>query len=383
MPTQVAKRARGSSLPHILLHAPVQHVGYKNLIARADRDVMRLAVFACCLARPGAGHHAQHVAVEIELHDLAGVAVRQPDVVRAHEQPARRARMLGLADIVEVSVEHLNAGIVAVGDVEQALVVEHQRVRQIEFAGPCALAAQSLDEVAVGIELHHARFRLAVPFQHVEVAGGPDHRLVRLLEQPQVPARVPLAGAALDAQHHLHPPRWIELVDQVHGDVGRPDVVVLVDPQTMRPVEQPVAEAADEISVGVEFHQRHRPAMENEDVALGVERDARGAAEVRAGRKLEGFGNRDVGKRWKFHSRGLKAFSYLEPSFIAEFAGWYKAEVGAARSSCPAIAVRRTASLPLAYARASTSFFDPSKTWMAGTSPAMTETVSIVGWERP
>src|SRR4029077_14912539 len=35
--------------------------------------------------------------------------------------------------------------------------------------------------------------------------------------------------------------------------------------------------------------------------------------------------------------------------------------------------VRRTASFPLAYARASTPFLCLSKTWMAGSSPAMTE----------
>src|SRR6202035_6052378 len=46
----------------------------------------------------------------------------------------------------------------------------------------------------------------------------------------------------------------------------------------------------------------------------------------------------------------------------------------ATTSSCLGIAVRRTASLPLAYARASTSFLlDAAKTWMAGTRPAMTK----------
>ena len=82
-----------------------------------------------------------------------------------------------------------------------------------------------------------------------------------------MPERMPLAGMALDAQHHFEPPGWIELVDQVRGNVGRPDVVICVDPQAVRPVEQPVAEAADEMTVGVEFHQRHRPAMDDEDVA--------------------------------------------------------------------------------------------------------------------
>src|SRR2546429_9270274 len=46
------------------------------------------------------------------------------------------------------------------------------------------------------------------------------------------------------------------------------------------------------------------------------------------------------------------------------------------RTSWPGIAVRRTASLPLAYARPSTSCFFAStiKTWMPGTSPGMTIT---------
>ena len=48
---------------HILLHAPVQRVGDEHLAARADRDVMRLAVLAERLAVAGIGHPAEHVAV--------------------------------------------------------------------------------------------------------------------------------------------------------------------------------------------------------------------------------------------------------------------------------------------------------------------------------
>jgi hypothetical protein len=117
------------------------------------------------------------------------------------------------------------------------------------------------------------------------------------MEYPQMPGRVPLARPALDAQQHFEPPRRIELVDEVRRNIRRPDVVLRVDAQTVRPVEQPVAEPADESAVRIEFHQWHRPTMEDEDVAFGVERDARCAAKVRAGRQMEGFGNRDVGKR--------------------------------------------------------------------------------------
>ena len=41
-------------------------------------------------------------------------------------------------------------------------------------------------------------------------------------------------------------------------------------------------------------------------------------------------------------------------------------------SLCPGIVVQRTASLPLAYPRASTPYLVATKAGMAGTSPAMT-----------
>jgi len=288
-------------IPDVFLHPPVQRVGDEHLVAWADRDVMRLAIFAGRLAGARAFHRADHLAVEVELHDLAGVAVRQPDVlIGAHEQPARRARMLRLADIVAVGVEHLDAGVVAVRDVEQPLRVEHQRVRQIELAGPPALAAPALDEVAVTVEFQHQRLGLAVPLQHEDVAGRSDHRFVRFVQQPQMPERMPLAAVTLDAQHHLQPPVRIELVGQVRGHVGGPDVVLCVDPQAVRPLEQAIAEAADKIAVGIEFHHRHRPPMDDEDVAPGVEGNARCAAKVAARRQFERFGDGDVGQRRKF-----------------------------------------------------------------------------------
>ena len=190
--------------------------------------------------------------------------------------------------------------------------VEHKGMRQIEFARAFPLAAPGLDEGAVLVELQHARGALAVPLQHEDIAGRPYHRLVRFVEQPEMPERMPLAGVALDAQHHFEPPGRIEFVDEVRRNVRRPDVILCVDPQTMRALKHPIAEPADEIAVGVEFHQRHQPAMDDEDVAFGIEGDTRCAAKIHAGRKLEQFSDRDVGKWWRCHSR--RAF-YAKSSF--------------------------------------------------------------------
>jgi hypothetical protein len=41
--------------------------------------------------------------------------------------------------------------------------------------------------------------------------------------------------------------------------------------------------------------------MDDEDVGSGVERDARRAAKIHAGRQLERLGNRDIGKWWSYH----------------------------------------------------------------------------------
>ena len=88
---------------HIFLDAPVQRVGDEHLAARADGDVVRLAVFAERLALPRALHGAEHISLKVERHHLPGVTVRQPDrLVRRHEQSAWRARMLRLADVIAV-----------------------------------------------------------------------------------------------------------------------------------------------------------------------------------------------------------------------------------------------------------------------------------------
>ena len=64
-------------------------------------------------------------------------------------------------------------------------------------------------------------------------------------------------------------PKRLEL--SLHQGLGPFDVwrmALGIDPQAVRPVEHPVAEPADEMTVRIEFHQRHRTAMDNEDVAF-------------------------------------------------------------------------------------------------------------------
>src|SRR5262249_42507055 len=152
----------------------------------------------------GVWNLAQHIAIEIERHDPSGVAMSEPDgLIRRHEQPAGRAGMLRLADIIAVSIKHLNAAIAAVGDVEQPFGVKDNRVRHIKLAGCRAGLAPCFDEVAGGVEFEDTGLALAVALQHVERAVRPYRRLARLVEQPQMAEFVPFAGTTLDAENHL------------------------------------------------------------------------------------------------------------------------------------------------------------------------------------
>src|SRR5262245_16064609 len=109
---------------------------------------MRFAELAERLALPA--HGAEHLALQIELEDQAGVAVREPELlIGRDEQPARRTRVFRLAHESPVAVEHLDALIVAVGDVDETLAVDHDRMGEVELSRPLPLLAPQLEEVAV------------------------------------------------------------------------------------------------------------------------------------------------------------------------------------------------------------------------------------------
>src|SRR5262245_9606903 len=129
MKTPVASRygrrsrltGRWSRTPDELLHVPVKRVRDVDVLFPVERQVVRLAVAVGALALRAA--RAEHFAIQIELHDEAGVAVRHHDVllVVAHAKPAGRARMARFAEECPLAVENLYALIGSVGDVYVAL----------------------------------------------------------------------------------------------------------------------------------------------------------------------------------------------------------------------------------------------------------------------
>ena len=215
---------------------------------------MRFAVLARRLAlRAG---DAEHLAVHVELHDLAGVAVGKPDAAAVDDEAAGRAEQRSFLHVVAVGVENLDALVAAVGDVDEAVGVERDRMRQVEFAGAAAALAPALQVVAVAVEAQHAVFSLAaVALRDVDVAVRRDGDVVGFREQPQRRGRMPLAGVSLDADtlsidsartEELRRERRRERLRQ--GRPGQEFLRELVAQRNKRELPRPALDFLDEIT---------------------------------------------------------------------------------------------------------------------------------------
>ena len=220
-----------------------------------------------------------------------------------------------------VAVEHLDAPIVAVADIDVALGVGGDAVDEVELALALAALAPGLDPVAVLADLGDARIHVAVG--NVDRAVRSPGHVGRLAEAAvlvrQRLFRVALVGLGfgvgrlgLAPEHHRHPALRVELDDHVGAFVGGPDVVVLVDAHSVRerPGVEILADLADEFALGIELQDlrggvavrrtgARSAARIDEDVALGVDRNAGGLAEVHVVGQLQQIGHRLVGNGWR------------------------------------------------------------------------------------
>ena len=62
----------------------------------------------------------------------------------------------------------------------------------------------------------------------------------------------PVAGLVLAAQRQQHLPTGVELHHHMISDIRNPDIVVAVDPQSMRRFQQSVPPGAQEFSLFIE-----------------------------------------------------------------------------------------------------------------------------------
>ena len=117
-------------------HSPSRR---RRFVLRADGDDVGLAELAWPLA--GLAHHRQHLAVQVHLHDLRGVAVDHERALRPDGDAARHAVELHLADERASGREHLDALVLTIGHPQVALRIDCEPVRHLELTRLVPLAA--------------------------------------------------------------------------------------------------------------------------------------------------------------------------------------------------------------------------------------------------
>ena len=223
----------------------------------------------------------------------------------------RRADVIVDRLLVQIVVEHDDALIAAIGDIDHPFRVNRDRVRRAELQGTVAARTNGLDEAAVLVELHDPRVAVAIGHEDVALRIEADVGLSMervwpvgawVLAAPRRQRQLIEWIGAL-AKDHQELAVGAELLNDVGALVDGPDVVVLVDAHGVSEGEAVTsrAEFLDERASLVELEQPRLAAPhEHEDVPLRIGGDAGAFAHVEASRELEEIGNRverDLGRR--------------------------------------------------------------------------------------
>ena len=158
-------------------------------------------------------------------------------------QRAGPVQIVPLRLVFAVAVEHLHAVVLAVGDIDPAVGVGDDVVDDVELAGIGAGLAPGLDQLAVGRVFVDAGIAVAVG--HIDLALRRQRSVGAAVERLAAHERRGLVRNA-DGQQHLAVGG--AFAHGVVAVVGAIEIVVGVDVQAVRAVEQAFAPARDEIA---------------------------------------------------------------------------------------------------------------------------------------
>ena len=199
----------------------------------------------------------------------------------AGAQRAGPVQIIPLRLVLAVAVEHLDAVVLAVGDIDPAVGVGDDVVDDVELAGIGARLAPGLYQLAVGRVFVHAGIAVAV--RHVDLALRRQRGVGAAVERLAAHEGRGLVGNA-DGQQHLAVGGAFS--NRMVAVIGAIEIVVGVDVQPVRAVEQAFAPARDEIALAVEHHHRMGAAVEDVDAVLAVDRDGGDVGQAPAIRQL-------------------------------------------------------------------------------------------------
>ena len=262
----------------------VAHFADVDVAARIDREAVRRDEFPGLESRSRLASEPRDE-LALAIHDRqAGPDVRVVPVHRrrrteladdesglaaaAAVEAAGPVHVDPLRFVLAVAVEHLDAVILAVGDVHPALRVGGDVVRDVELAGIRARLAPREQQLSVRRVLVHARIAVAVA--HVDLAPGRQRRVRAAVERQAAHVGRRLPGDA-DLEQHLAVGR--ALAHEVAGVVGAIQDVVGVDVQPVGAREGPFSPRGQEVAVRVEDDHRVLAAVEHEHPIPAVDRN--------------------------------------------------------------------------------------------------------------
>ncbi len=184
-------------------------------------------------------------------------------------------QIIPLRLVFAVAIEHLDAVVFTIGDIDKTVGVGCDVVDDIELAGIAARLAPGFYQPAVGRIFVHAS--VAITVRDINLALRRQRGVGAAVEWFAAHERRRLVRDA-DGQQHL-------AVNSAfaHGMVaivGAIEIVVRIDVQSMRPGEQAFAPAPDKIAFAVEHHHRMGTAVEHVDAVLAVDRDRSNVREI-------------------------------------------------------------------------------------------------------
>src|SRR5579871_45924 len=247
-----------------LLHPPVQQLGGVHLVFRGTGQLMnpaKLLELATSAAKP-----PQHLTVERHLIDASRKCIGDIENLMRGWRDAdgpRGAWLIdggrrGLKDWTRIGwhrdvdvedvehlpggIQHLNAAVATVRDVETILRVDDHRVQRTELARTRTRLAEGPDPVAVAIVLGDPGVDVAIADVDV-VVRVPGH--IRYLTEQTVGGRQRRMGMrermcafvrclGLATQHECDAPPGIEAHYQIGTLIGHPHVVIPIDAHGMR-----------------------------------------------------------------------------------------------------------------------------------------------------
>ena len=187
-----------------------------------------------------------------------------------HVEPARPVQIVPLRLVFAVAVEHLDAMVLPVGDIDPAVGLGADVVHDIELALAGARLSPGHQQLPVGRIFMN--LGVAVAVRNVDLALRRERRMRAAVER--LAGHIGL-GLARDAEFKENLAVERTFSDEMPAVVGQIDRIVRPHMDAVRPRIEPLAPRSEEISVAVEHHDRMFAAIEAIDVVVLVDADRR------------------------------------------------------------------------------------------------------------